>query len=220
MRHLHVVWQAYRASPNPQLEELIQLSPEYSYHLLCWARMNPQQHLACGIEKFKETMLLDPYWAIRWLQSEPDRLYREQIVAFAKHTREFNPKAAWFVHQIETTRTSREVGLTRLTALMPLLLLDPHLCFAFVEIYPEFDRRILFRSAVGHPEFLLAWARRFPGEFELVVQRELLRRAAWLVEYVARCHPPNGSELLQAARERCANRWLRPWLDLYLRRQR
>jgi hypothetical protein len=65
---------------------------------------------------------------------------------------------------------------------------------------------------------MLAWACRFPGEFDQLVQRELLRQPAWLVEYVVRCKPADARELLTGARERCSNDWLAPWLDLYLNR--
>jgi hypothetical protein len=62
---------------------------------------------------------------------------------------------------------------------------------------------------------LLAWTRRFPGEFDSIVQRELRRSPAWLVEYVHQRKPANAGELLAEARERCNNDWLRPWLELY-----
>lgn len=217
-RHMFVVLQAYQRQNNPQLEELIQLSPEYSFHLLDWAHTQPERRLACPAEKFKEAMLLDPHWAIRWHRMRPDPVYHTRILEFVHRSREVNPCSAWIWHRIQSPTGARSAALEDLTRLLPLLLTAPHLCFGIPDVYPELDRKVLFRSAIRHPEFLLAWACRFPGEFDPIVQRELLRYPAWLVEYVHQCKPANGRELLAEARERCGNDWLLPWVELYLSR--
>jgi hypothetical protein len=216
-RHMYVVLQAYQRQHNPQLEELIQLSPEYSFHLLHWLR-HSKGRTACPLEAFKQAMLPDPYWAIRWQRLEPDPAYHTRILEFVHRTREINPRSAGVWHGMQASRMTRAAALADVKRLVPLLLTDPHLCLNAADLYPEFDRRVLFRSAVRHPEYLLAWASRFPGEFDPIVQRELLRRPAWLVEYIVRCNPANASELLTAARDRCANEWLLPWLERHISR--
>ena len=218
-RHMYVVLQAYQKENNPQLEELIQLSPEYSFHLLNWIRTHPPRATSCATEKFKEAMLLDPYWAIRWQRLQPDPVYHTRILEFVHRLREINPRSAWIWHRFHVPQMARSAALEDVTRLMPLLLTDPHLCLNILDFYPEFDRKILFRSAIRHPEYLLAWACRFPGEFDSIVQRELLRYPAWLVEYIQRCNPPNERELLTEGCERCNNDWLLPWLELYLSRK-
>lgn len=217
-RHMYVVLQAYQTQNNPQLEELIQLSPEYSFHLLNWIHAHPERRISCPTEKFKQAMLLDSYWAIRWQRLQPDPVYHTRILEFVHRSREVIPRSAWIWHRIQAPRTVPSAALEDLKRLAPLFLTDPHLCFSILDFYPEFDRKILFRSAFRHPEYLLAWACRFPGEFDQIVQRELLRYPAWLAEYVHQCKPANARELLVEARERCSNEWLLPWLELYLSR--
>ena len=63
---------------------------------------------------------------------------------------------------------------------------------------------------------LRAWAAGHLAKNER--SRELLRRPAWVVEYINRCKPANARELLAGARDRCSNAWLLPWLDLYISR--
>jgi hypothetical protein len=217
-RHLYVVLQAYQKQNNPQLEELIQLSPEYSFHLLNWVRSHSERKTSCPMEAFKEAMLLDPYWAIRWQHLQPDAGYHTRILEFVYRSREVNPRSAWSWHQMQVPRMTRAAALADVNRLVPLLLTDPQLCFSILDCYPEFDRKVLFRSAFRHPEYLLAWACRFPGDFDPIVQRELLRRPAWLVEYINRCKPANARALQAEARDRCGNAWLLPWLDLYVSR--
>lgn len=219
-RHMHVVLQAYQRQNNPQLEEIIQLSPEYSFHLLNWVRAHPQRRAARPMESFKNAMLLDPHWAIRWQRLQPDSVYHTRILEFVHRSWEINPRSAWIWHRIQASRTEHSAALADLPRLMPLLRTDPGLCFSILDFYPEFDRKVLFRSAFRHPEYLLAWACRFPGEFDSIVQRELLRSPAWLVEYVHQRKPANARELLAAARERCGNEWLQPWLELYSERKK
>jgi len=79
---------------------------------------------------------------------------------------------------------SRSEAVADICRLLPLILLDPFLSFYVTDRYPEVDRRKLFRSAIRNPAFLLAWAKRFPGEFDAIIQRELTRHPAWLVEYI------------------------------------
>jgi hypothetical protein len=167
------------------------------------------------MESFKKAMLLDPHWAIRWQRLQPDPVYHTRILEFVHQSREVNPRSAWMWHRVQAPRMARSAALEDLSRLMPLLLTDPSLCLSILDCYPEFDRKILFRSAFRHPEYLLAWACRFPGEFDSIVQRELRRSPAWLVEYVHQRKPANAGELLAEARERCNNDWLRPWLELY-----
>lgn len=211
-RHMYVALQAYQRQQNPQLEELIQLSPEYSFHLLHWVR-HSERRTACPVEAFKQAMLPDPYWATRWQRLQPAPAYHTRILEFVERTREINPRSAWVWHGMQASHTTRAAALAGVERLVPLFLTDPHLCLNVVDLYPECDRRVLFRSAFRHPEYLLAWAFRFPGEFDQIVQRELLRRPAWLVEYVVHCKPANARELLAGARDRCANAWLLPWLE-------
>jgi len=218
-RHLYVVLQAYQKQNNPQLEELIQLSPEYSFHLLHWVRVHSKRQTSCPMETFKQSMLLDPYWALQWQRVQPDASYQTRILEFMHRSREINPRSAWAWHQMQAAQMTRAAALAEVKRLLPLLLTDPHLCLNLLEAYPEFDRKVLVRSAYRHPEYLLAWACRFPGQFDPLVQRELLRRPAWLVEYIARCKPANARELLSGARDRCSNDWLLPWLDLYISRR-
>jgi hypothetical protein len=217
-RHMYVVLQAYQKQNNPQLEVLIQLSPEYSFHLLHWVRVHSGRRTSCPMEAFKEAMLLDPYWAIQWQRLQPDSSYHTRILDFVHRSREINPRSAWTWHQMQAPRMMRGAVLEDIKRLLPLLSTDPHLCLIVLAAYPEFDRKVLFRSAFRHPEYLLAWACRFPGEFDQIVQRELLRRPAWLVEYIARCKPANARDLLAGARDRCSNDWLLPWLELYISR--
>ncbi|ODU25368.1 MAG: hypothetical protein ABS95_00155 [Verrucomicrobia bacterium SCN 57-15] len=213
-RHMYVVFQAYQIQNNPQLEELIQLSPEYSFHLLNWVRAKPKRRTLRPLENFKNAMLLDPHWAIHWQRLQADPVYQTRILEFVHQSREVNPRSAWMWHRIQAPRLAHSAALEDLSRLMPLLLTDPSLCFSIPDFYPECDRKLLFRSAFRHPEYLLAWACRFPGEFDSIVQRELLRSPAWLVEYVHQRKPANAPELLTEARERCGNQWLRPWLEL------
>lgn len=217
-RHIYVVLRAYQKQNNPQLEELIQLSPEYSFHLLGWVRAHSERRTSCPTEAFKQAMLLDPYWAIRWQRLQPDSAYHTRILEFLHQSRDINPRSAWIWHRMQAARMTPAAALEDVKRLLPLLLSDPHLCLNVAEVYPGFDRKILFRSAFRHPEYLLAWACRFPGEFDQIVQRELMRRPAWLVEYIARCKPANARELLAGARERCGNQWLLPWLELFISR--
>lgn len=217
-RHIYVVLQAYQRQNNPQLEELIQLSPEYSFHLLGWVRAHSERRTSCPTEAFKQAMLLDPYWAIRWQRLQPDSAYHTRILEFLHQSREISPRSAWIWHRTQAARMTPAAALEDVKRLLPLLLTDPHLCLNVAAAYPGFDRKILFRSAFRHPEYLLAWACQFPGEFDQIVQRELLRRPAWLVEYIARCKPANARELLAGARDRCSNQWLLPWLELYISR--
>ena len=163
-------------------------------------------------------MLPDPFWAIQWQRCHPDPAYYARILDFVHRSRELNARSAWAWHQMQSPRMTRAVALAGLNRAMPLLLTDPQLCFSVLDFYPEIDRKLLFRSAFRHPYWMLAWACRFPGEFDQLVQRELLRQPAWLVEFVVRCKPANARELLTEARERCSNEWLAPWLDLYLNR--
>ena len=217
-RHMYVVLKAYQQQGNPQLEEILQLSPEYSFHLLHWLGAHPDRNTANPIEAFKKAMLPDPFWAIQWQRLQPDPTYYARILDFVHGSRELNARSAWAWHQMQSPRMTRAVALAGLNRAMPLLLTDPQLCFSVLDFYPEIDRKLLFRSAFRHPYWMLAWACRFPGEFDQLVQRELLRQPAWLVEYVVRCKPADARELLTGARERCSNDWLAPWLDLYLNR--
>lgn len=212
-RHMHVVLQAYQRQPNPQLEELIQLSPEYSFHLLAWVWSDPSRRTSCPATAFKQAMLPDPYWAISWQRRQPEDAYHAAIVEFLQRTREIHARSAWTWHLMHARAMTPTAAWTEVKRLLPLLLPDPQVCLNVLETYPGFERRVLFRSALRHPDYLLAWARRFPGEFDPLVQRELLRRPAWLVEYIAHCRPGNAKELLTAARAHCHNEWLRPWLD-------
>ena len=217
-RHMYVVLKAYQQHGNPQLEEILQLSPEYSFHLLHWLRAHPDRKTANPIEAFKQALLPDPFWAIQWQRLQPDPAYYARILDFVHGSRELNARSAWAWHQMQAPRMTRAAALAELNRSMPLLLTDPPLCFNVLDVYPELDPKVLFRSAFRHPDWMLAWACRFPGEFDQVVQRELLRQPAWLVEYTVRCKPTNARELLTGARERCRNDWLAPWLDLYINR--
>ena len=219
-RHMHVVLKAYQQQGNSQLEEVIQLSPEYSFHLLSWLKAHPERKLANPTEVFKQALLPDPLWAVQWQRLQPEPHYHTQILDFIYRSRELNARSAWAWHQLQASRMTRAAALANLCRSMQLLLTDPQLCFNLVGLYPEMDRKVLFRSAFRHPEWMLAWACRFPGEFDQIVQRELLRQPAWLVEYVARCQPASAPELLTAARARCSNDWLVPWLDLYISHKR
>ena len=101
---------------------------------------------------------------------------------------------------------------------MPLLLTDPPLCFNVLDVYPELDPKVLFRSAFWHPDWMLAWACQFPGEHDQVVQRELLRQPAWLVEYTVRCKPTTTRELLTGRGNAAATiGWLPGWISISAR---
>ncbi|MCI0744358.1 MAG: hypothetical protein L0Y58_03030, partial [Verrucomicrobia subdivision 3 bacterium] len=113
---------------------------------------------------------------------------------------------------------SRSEAVADISRLLPLILLDPHLSFCVMDNYPELDRRTLFRSAIRYPDFLLAWAKRFPGLFDTIIQRELVRHTAWLIEYIHEVKPVEARSLWQQAMERCHNDWLLPWLKHYARR--
>lgn len=218
--HMYVVLKAYQQHGNPQLEEILQLSPEYSFHLLHWLRAHPDRKTTNPIEAFKKAMLPDPFWAIQWQRLQPDPAYYARILDFVHGSRELNARSAWTWHHMRAPRLTHAAALADLNRLMPLLLTDPQLCFNVLDVYPELDPKVLFRSAFRHPDWMLAWACRFPGEHDQVVQRELLRQPAWLVEYTIRCKPANARELLASARERCRNDWLAPWLDLYISRNK
>ena len=215
-RHMYVVLTAYQQQGNPQLEEVLQLSPEYSFHLLNWLRAHPERRTANPIEAFRNALLPDPFWAIQWHRLQPDPSYHSRILDFLHRSRELNARSAWTWHRMQAPRMTRAAALADLNRSMSLLLTDPQLCFNALDFYPELDRKVLFRSAFRHPDWMLAWACRFPGEFDHLAQRELLRQPAWLVEYVARCKPAKARELLRAAQERCSNDWLAPWLERYI----
>ena len=55
------VLKAYQQQGNPQLEEILQLSPEYSFHLLNWLGVHPDRNTANPTEAFKKAMLPDPF---------------------------------------------------------------------------------------------------------------------------------------------------------------
>ena len=219
-RHMYVVLKAYQQQGNPQLEEILQLSPEYSFHLLNWLRAHPDRKTSNPIEAFKKAMLPDPFWAIQWQRLQPESAYYARILDFVHRSREVNARSAWTWHQMQASRMKRAVALIDLNRSMPLLLSDPQLCLTVLDFYPELDRKVLFRSAFRHPDWMLAWVCRFPSEFDQLVQRELLRQPAWLVEYTVRCKPTNARNLLMKARDRCCNDWLVPWLDLYISRNK
>jgi hypothetical protein len=217
-RHMYVVLKAYERENNPQLEQLLMLSPEYTYHFLTWIRQQPGRRCAHPIESYKRALLPDPHWAVQWYRVQPDKVYHGQILEFIRRTKDASPRSAWAWHRMNVKRMSRSEAVADISRLLPLILLDPHLSFCVMDNYPELERRALFRSAIRYPAFLLAWAKRFPGAFDTVIQRELVRQPAWLIEYIHEVKPVEARSLWQQARERCRNDWLLPWLDHYARR--
>jgi hypothetical protein len=217
-RHMHMVMKAYEREANPQLEELLMLSPEYTYHFLTSMRRQPGRRCAHPIGSYKRALLPDPHWAMQWYRVQSDNAYYREILEFIRKTKDASARSAWAWHRMNVKQMSRSAAVADISRLLPLILLDPQLSFWVMDNYPEVDRRTLFRSAIRYPAFLLAWAKRFPGEFDTIIQRELVRHPAWLVQYIHEFKPADARSLWKQSRQRCCNDWLLPWLDHYARR--
>jgi hypothetical protein len=73
--HMYFVYQAYLRDRNPQLDDLLQLDSEYAYHLLRLFLGNSDYKPYNPIEKYKEALLTDPDWALRWCLEQNDSLF-------------------------------------------------------------------------------------------------------------------------------------------------
>ena len=84
-----------------------------------------------------------------------------------------------------------------------------------MDLYPELDKKVLFRSALGNPDYLLVWAQLYRAEFDALIRRELLRYPAWMADYINMFNPPDARDLWLNAREKCSNDWLLPWVEQF-----
>jgi hypothetical protein len=214
-QHMNVVLQSYQKDLNPQLEDMLLLSSEYTYHLLSFFRENPAVRPSYPIENYKRSMLLDPEWALRWCCEQNDAVFYNEVMQHLHKTKDFNQRSAIVFHRLKVLQMDRPTALADIHSRLPMLLRDPQVCLWILDNYPEIDRKILFRSAFGNPAYLLLWGERFPGEFDALIKRELLRYPAWLADYIVRFRPGDARDLWIRARERCSNQWLLPWVEQY-----
>jgi len=215
VKHMYVVFEAYQRDFDPELEDIMQLSPEYTYRLLQLFRSNRSLRPSHPVEVYKKALLLDPEWALRWCQECHDTPYFSEIMQHVAQTKDSNARSAIVSHRLTTSGLERHRQLEDIRRKLPLLMRDPQVCFWIMQHYPELDRKVLFRSAIGNPPYLLLWAQQFPREFDPLIRRELMLHPAWLADYITLFNPPDAREMWFYARERCSNDWLLSWLNQY-----
>ena len=214
-RHMYVVYQSYLRDRNPQLDDLLQFSSEYTYHLLHLFRENADYKPYHPIEAYKRALLTDPDWALRWCHEQNDSLFYPEVMQNIAQTKDFNARSAIVYHRLLAAKMGREEALADIRQRLALLSRDPYACLWLADFYPELERKILFRSAFGNPSYLLVWADKYGHEFDASIRRELLLYPAWMADYINLFNPPDARELWVQARARCSNELLSPWVERY-----
>ena len=92
--HMYIVYQAYLRDRNPQLDDLLQLDSEYAYHLLHLFLENSDYKPYNPIEKYKEALLTDPDWALRWCLEQNDSLFYPKVMKHLVGTKDYNARSA------------------------------------------------------------------------------------------------------------------------------
>lgn len=213
--HMYIVYQAYLRDRNPQLDDLLQLDSEYAYHLLHLFLENSDYKPYNPIEKYKEALLTDPDWALRWCLEQNDSLFYPKVMKHLVGTKGYNARSAIVHHRLIASKLDRQGALADIQQRLPLLLTDPCVCLWLLEFYPELERRKLFASALKDPPYLLVWAEKHGREFEESIRRALLLHPAWLADYLNLTNPPDARDLWLHARSRCTNDLLLPWVEQY-----
>lgn len=221
-RHTHIIYQMYLKEINPQLELLLQLHPEYCYHLL------HRQDLPLGLRPFlrasdlKQKMLADPNWALRWGQEENDTVYLKEVKHYIKRTEDINADSALASIRLYRCHHTRAQTIEKIRTKFRILNY-PHsnlkTALWITEHYPEINPAELFGACIGNeshiPAMLLHLATRFPYLDQHDIGQRLLKHPAWLPDFISLAQPDNARELWAEARENYKNPWLKPWIEQY-----
>ena len=214
-KHMYVVMQSYKQDKNPQLEDMLLLSSEYSYHMLHLFNKNTDYTPCHSVDEYKVALLIDPDWALRWCHEQKDARFYPEVLQYIYKTQEANSRSAFAYHRLKAMSLDRLGQLADIKKRLPLLLRDPKVCLWLLDLYPELDKKVLFRSALGNPDYLLVWAQLYRAEFDALIRRELLRYPAWMADYINMFNPPDARDLWLNAREKCSNDWLLPWVEQF-----
>ena len=217
LKHPYIVFQSYKRDANPQLEGLLRLCPEYTYHLLNLFKSS-NYYSPCSTEtELKESMMRDPNWALRWcFENKDNSEYYSNIIQYVHRNKDIDAYCSLAHHRLQMEKMPRGEAIADLTRRLPLLIADPQIVLWIAENYPEIEKKQLFmRGISGKPSYMLYWAQKFPGTYDQIIQREFLRFPAWLPDYFRICKPENARELYLKALERCNNDLLAPWVDQY-----
>ena len=214
MQHMYVVYLSFLKDRNPQMDEMLLTSSRYSYHLLHLFRDEPEYKPYHPVDAYKRALLLDPDWALRWCIEEKDSVFYPEVIQHVAKTKDFNARSAITFHRLRAIELGRKEALADIHQRLALLMRDPYVCLWLADFYPELERKVLFRSALGNPPYLLIWADK-SREFDGQIRRDLLRFPAWLADYIHVFNPPDARSLWLQARERCTNEWLMPWVEQF-----